>query len=419
VRKILILASVWAMALGYRTVELTQGLKVQPLEVLLWAYAMVASAQGKISFSAVPRWLGLFLLFTLVSTFSSSRPWTIVVSEFKAILILVPVFMLIKDAMQSADLLPKVFKAFIGVAFIISALGIFEYHLPGVARAIPFFGSPDSYYSYGAFYRANFSFFGNSIASFLPTMALAFYPYYKNQFSKLQFYGLNAILIYAVYIGGFRSFWAVAIASFLLNLYLQGQLKFLVLLLLALLVGGTVGLSFLPAAATARFLSAFSALSGDAELGENSGAHRVEMIKRVADWDTLTRHLFGHGLGEAGWVHSDILMIAYNSGLITAFLMAIFVLGAYWRLYRFTRKNPDFLFAKSLLATLPVILMIFIFQAFVVLPQLSVPLFFIMALVYFYPRYPYALADGNEEDDGIVENEEIVMHNAKPSYAAH
>jgi hypothetical protein len=415
VRKILILASVWAMALGYRTVELTQGLKIQPLEVLLWAYAMVASAQGKISFSAVPRWLGLFLLFTLFSTFSSSRPWTTVVSEFKALLILVPVFMLVKDAMQRADLLPKVFKAFIGVTFTISALGIFEYHLPGVARAIPFFGSPESYYSYGGFYRAKFSFFGNSIASILPTMALAFYPYYKNQFSKLQFYGLNAILIYAVYIGGFRSFWAVAIAGFLLNLYLQGQLKYLALLPLALLVGGTVGLSFLPAAATARFLSAFSALSGDAELGEKSGEHRVEMIKRVADWDTLTRHLFGHGLGEAGWVHSDILMIAYNSGLITAFLMAIFVLGSYWRLYRFTRKNPDFLFAKSLLATLPVILMIFIFQAFVVLPQLSVPVFFILALVYFYPKYAHALAEAAEE----MEEEEAAIPNPKPSYAAH
>lgn len=374
------------MFVGYRTITLTQGLLLHPLDLLLWAYVLVAAVQGQTVIRNTPGAVLWFLLLSLLSAFTSNKPTPVIVSDVKALLLILPVFALVREMLMRGTLRQRAMKAFFGVAVVTSILGAFEYHFPSLARSIPFFGDPDASYSYGGFYRAKFSFFGNPIASILPVFALALTAHYRQLYKKFFFYITLSILLYGIFIGGYRSFWGVTIAAVLINLILNKQKKLILLIPVIALLTSALGYTLVPSSAVVRFISAFSALSGEAELGEESGGNRIEMINSILSWDKLTEHFFGHGLGAAGWVHSDLLMIAYNSGIITAVILAIFLIRTFWQLYKYARKpNADKL-SIGLFAAVPAVIMIFLFQSFIVLPQLAVPLYFMMGLMYYYPK---------------------------------
>lgn len=385
-RQFFIIASIFAMALGYRTLTLSEGVLLHPLDLTLWGYAFVAAAQGRPVLSATPKALLLVLLFSALSMVGSPMPASVLISEMKALMLIIPVFALVREVLESPSFTAKALIVFLKVTFFTAVMGVFEYHFPRVASAIPLFTNPEASLSYGGFSRAKYSFFGNQIASILPVFGFGLLPYYRQYFSKRNYYGIFIILAYGILIGGYRSFWAVTLVAVLINLWFNKQRKILILLSLLLFFISAFGIRFIPQSIGVRFLSAFSALGGEASLGEGSGDLRMRMIKNVLDWDKLTEYFLGHGLGAAGWTHSDILMVAYNSGLLTALILVFFLLFTFRRVWGNARRPQANTLGKGLLALVPAVIMIFTFQAFIVLPQLAVPLYFILALMWYYPK---------------------------------
>src|SRR5262249_27924137 len=51
-------------------------------------------------------------------------------------------------------------------------------------------------------------------------------------------------------------------------------------------------------------------------------------------WETSQREPFGHGWATAGWVHSDLLEVAENLGVVPALLFGGAYLVGLWRLGR-------------------------------------------------------------------------------------
>lgn len=385
--------AIWTLTLGlgYRTIAVTEHIKLHPSELLLLGLLglllVTRLILGTAEMSLVlPRWVLWMIPFWLwgwVPALVADRPSELIFAEFRNSLLLVPLFLVVANLVRARNQLYGLLLAFYATGTYIATLGLMEYVFPGVAHLLPgFIRNPGTLTAADGFQRAAFSFYGHQNAVFVCAFALPFGLALADRASQRWHRFAIAIAfllqISGVFIAGFRSMWlalAVVLSAMLIRYFGFARGVSSVVLVAFL------SYPFLPDVVERRVDSLFFTLEGRPD--DSSGQDRWMKAKDVTD--LILKNPLGHGWAGAGWVHSDFLQVAGNLGVVAG----VIFLGAYilalhrlWRrlaLHRAAGTRSVLLFSLFLsfltagwvLATEPMI----------VLPQTILPIWLVWVLV--------------------------------------
>ncbi|MBC8509832.1 MAG: hypothetical protein ISR58_05845 [Anaerolineales bacterium] len=323
--QIAIIAVILTVGLGYRTVQVTDYLRLHPAELLLWAAFIIifitrTHSDRLRSFFWLPTWVSSFIPFWLIAWlpgFVAGRSVSLMLSEFKNFLVLIPLFFVAEAALKDEKVLRSAILAFFAVGVWIGCMGLLERFFPAVTSAIPGFAAAPSYgtATIEGFNRATFSFFGATVATFVLVLTIPMTHILWRWYPRHRPLILFALLaqIAGVYIGGYRSMW--------LTLVIQSTLW--VLMSFGPVPGafGLLPLSFaasllLPQMVLDRMYTLVLVIQGQA-----IDSSSVMRIARLSDaWATVLRQPLGIGWAGIGWVHSDFIQIFANLGFIAGML---------------------------------------------------------------------------------------------------
>jgi hypothetical protein len=385
--------AIWTLTLGlgYRTIAVTEHIKLHPSEILLLGLLGVLLVTrlifgtAEISLS-LPRWVLWMIPFWLwgwVPALLADRSWDVIFAEFRNSLLLVPLFLIVANVVRSRNQLYGLLLAFYTTGTYIASLGLLEYVFPGVARLLPgFVSNPTPLTAADGFQRAAFSFYGHQNAVFVCAFALPFGLALADgaprTWQRLSIGIAFLIQISGVFIAGFRSMWLalVVVLSAILIRYLGFARGVSLVVLIALL-----SYPFFPDTVERRVNSLLLTLQGRPD--DSSGQDRWGKAKDATD--LILKKPLGHGWAGAGWVHSDFLQVAGNLGVVAGLIFLgsyILALHRLWRRLALRRAAQtrsvllfslflSFLTAGWVLATEPMI----------VLPQTVLPIWLVWALV--------------------------------------
>lgn len=378
-------AWILTLALGYRTAQLGPILRLHPLVILITALFLMllihklGEERGSIRIF-IPRWLWVFIFFIgwgFVSAFARGLNMEYVLTVVMSVGVIVPIVILTYHVIVTDGDWARVVHFYYILGGIIAAFGLLEFFVPGIRNVLPGFiaGGNTGIDQFG-FARASFIFFGSPVATFICGMALPFvlflYPRATTATARLAVLGAAVAMVAAIYIGGYRSLWLTLALVFLAVFALRRDFTRLALLLLVFAVVYAVT----PQAGRDRFSSIISAAEGD--FVDSSAVNRAARINGVIR--TAVSNPLGVGLSGSGWAHSDVLQITTDTGWLGGIAFSLWFLHSLYRLIRLylQRRAP---LDEALLASMFVIMSIFIFQTVMVLPQLSAPAWLIWALV--------------------------------------
>lgn len=373
------------LGLGYRTIEVTGGLRLHPLEILLWGLMpllLIMRRRSRLQMGPLwlPRWVWLFIPFWAwgwVTGLSAGRHWISILSEFKNFVVLIPLFLLVEVVLhEQRNWRPVVLFFFIASTWI-AGMGLVEFFFPGVQGILPGFSSnPYATLVAGGFQRASFSFWGASAATFICVLAvpmiLPLWPWYPGVGQRILFLLAAGAQIFAVYLGGYRSMWIL----------LAVEILIWVLLRFGLLPGGLLLLplgyfyQFLPVETQDRAMSVLLTLEGVAT--DNSTLTRLS--RAMASLQEALSNPLGIGWAGSGWTHSDFSQVTANLGILAGLLFLgawLVTLFRLWSNLRGTRTELNRALLLSFLACGGLLAV----QGVGVLPQLILPVWFVWALV--------------------------------------
>lgn len=378
-------AWILTLALGYRTAQLGDILRLHPLVILITAlFIMLLIHKLGEERSAIrifiPRWLWVFIFFIgwgFFAAFARGLNMEYVLTIVMSIGVVVPIVILTYHVIITDGDWARAILFFYVVGTIIAGFGLLEFFVPGVRNVLPGFiaGGRTGIDQFG-FARASFIFFGSPVASFICGLALPFilflYPRATTATARLALLGAAGAMVFAIYIGGYRSLWLTLALVFLAVFALRRDFARLAVLL-ALFV---VVYAITPQAGRDRFGSLISAAEGN--FVDSSAVNRANRIDGVIR--TALNNPLGVGLSGSGWAHSDVLQITADTGWLGGIAFSLWFLHSLYRLIRLflQRRAP---IDESLLASMFVVMSILIFQTVMVLPQLSAPVWLIWALV--------------------------------------
>ena len=370
-------------ALGFRTLEITPGLRVHPAEFVLWGLLALAMVQRNKVILSLPLWLTLFIPFWLWGwwpVITGELGWEPAFSEFKNFLVLIPLYVLVGSVLGEKSSWRSVLLAFYFAGAWIAAMGILEYMYPNVRALFPSFMSLAEPVQTGdGFERARFSFWGSPDAVYICVLALpvaaAAWEWWSTSWKRVVNVLIMVVLLGGVYISGHRNAWMMVALQFLIFAIVKKQYA----LGIAVLVVFFSLYQLAPHAAKARLYSGAELLTGQPVATDSSGKKRWNRVLASAH-NTLT-HPFGNGWTAAGWVHNDFLQVAENLGLLAGALFLgayAFTLRRLLRAVRTARLVPEqrtlsitlllsFVCAGIILAT----------DANLALPQLILPIWFV------------------------------------------
>jgi hypothetical protein len=380
---------VCTLGLGYRTLPITEVLRLHPAELALWGSLGFLPRRGTPGWEPgtevrFPLWLWLFMPFWLVGWIPSSEntyPFDVRFSDFRNFLLLCPLFAIAPAVLTSGEWWRRVVAAYYGVGVWVAFFGVLEYLVPGIQNVLPgFVGDPSATIASDGFARARFSFWGGPHATFLCVLATPFtpllwrlYPATKERAANIA--GLFIQLV-AIYIAGYRSMWLLTAIQWLLLLALKK--RYGLLLLLALLTVG--GYEFLPVETQARLESLAMVLVGKPV--DSSGIKRQN--RSLEALDQAFESPAGCGWAGSGWVHSDFIQVAANLGVAAG----IVFLGGY--LYTLCRLSAGVMasspaedrtqYGLALLSSFVAAGGMLAFEGIQVLPQTVLPVWLIWVL---------------------------------------
>ena len=382
---------VLTLALGYRTIAWTPDLGIHPAEILLWILLICIFAQRRLVASArlsLPVWLWLLVPFWMLAWWplvGGAMPWDQMLNEFRNFLLLIPLMIAAPVVLQRERYWRHLLLAFFVASSAIALMGIVEYWLPEVAKVFPAFVSKAKIdFTDDGFARANFSFWGGPMATFICVLALpcaiVLAMWWRSWLKRALIVAASVLQILAIYIGGYRSIWLIlavqVMAVCLLRLKRQGAM--VALLCLTFFIGGYQ----LVPGTNERVMSGIAVLQGHPidSSGRNRQKRALGALKEAMEAP------YGSGWSSAGWVHSDFLQVAANLGIAAAF---IFVGGYLFTMMRLGRRVLGDLRAKSEQGDLGLALMVSMIavggvlamEGVSVLPQLVLPVWFVWALV--------------------------------------
>ncbi len=374
------------LALGYRTADLGNILKLHPLVILIGVLFVILliykSGDQRASIRMfIPRWLLIFTLFWM---------WGFLVALLRGLNLqlalynvfsftsFIPLLILTYHLLTTMRDWRVAITSFYIVGTFIALLGMIEFFFPSLRTILPGFVGVGTYGNIDqfGFTRASFSFYGNPVASFICAVSLPFVlvlrSWYRTPTARLLIMLSVLVLLLGIYIGGYRSLWLMVAGAFVVIYALKRDLS-KVGLIVALIVTVYV---ITPQSGQERLISIFSAAEGN--FVDSSAFKRYERAE--ISLSLILSNPFGVGLSGSGWVHSDILQITAETGILGGMVFAGGFLSALLRLGRlyWAKKDP---LDMALLVSMLIVMNILIFQTVTVLPQLVAPLWLVWSWV--------------------------------------
>lgn len=380
---------VLTLALGYRTIEWTQELRIHPAEILLWLLLLCVFAQRKLVENnrlSLPWWLLLSMPFWALAWWPliiGDAPWDKMLNEFRDFVLLIPLMVVTSMVLNDRRYWRYLLVAFFAAGTWIALMGVVEYWLPGLTQYFPaFIGKVKPVETADNFARAQFSFWGGAAATFICalTVPLAIaVASWTTQYLQRLVIGAAAVLhILAIYIGGYRSVWFLLVLQILVGCLL-GLRKRGVLMAMLVLVIAIGGYQFVPNTHD-RLITGIAALRGQPI--DHSAQDRKDRALQALN-DAIAQPL-GNGWASAGWVHSDFFQIAANLGILAALIFMAGYGNTLMRVgkrvlshFRFdARDDLGLALLLSLIAAGGMLLM----EGVEVLPQMALPVWFVWIL---------------------------------------
>ncbi len=411
------------LGLGYRSLQITNGLKIIPAELILWALLALLIGQSnrrRNASSTLPIWMWIWLPFWGLAWLNCTggiNPWDICFAEFRNFLLLIPLFLVAPAVFTSTSDWKGFVRFFYFVGVAIAFLGVVENYFPGLTRAIPgFSGNPEAIVTDDGFKRAGFSFYGSPIAVFICVLALPFsaalWKWYPSSSARTAVVVGGVLQLLGVYIAGWRSMWLlVALQA---AVFIMMRKKFA--LGIALLVLGSIGTSMMSDLPRGRIQSLISILEGKPNEADTSGQKRW---KRVQDaLQSVLDEPIGRGWASAGWVHSDFLQIAANQGIIPGILVLGLYLATFIRLYRQVRREGAGeelpLLTLSLLLAFIAVGGMLLFEGVEVTPQTVLPVWFIWAMAEIRLKKRLSMTSATRPTSSLPQSVRVRAWNWKP-----
>lgn len=388
---------VLTLALGYRTLAWTKDLAIHPSEVLLWVLVICVLAQRRLVASArltFPVWLWVLIPFWVLAWWpliSGAMPWDKMLNEFRNFLLLIPLMIVAPVVLQQERYWRYLLLAFFFASTGIALMGLVEYWLPEVSKVFPAFVSKTKIdLTDEGFARANFSFWGGPMATFICVLALpcavVLATWWRGWFNRAIIIVASVSQLLAVYIGGYRSIWLILVVQVMTvcMLRLKKQGAMVALLCIVFAVGGYE----LVPRTSERMMSGVAVLSGRPTDSSAIGRQERALGALKGAMDSP----YGSGWSSAGWVHSDFLQVAVNLGV---FAGLIFLGGYLLVMLRLGRRVLADLRAKGGQGDLGLALMvsmiavggILAMEGVSVLPQLVLPVWFVWVLAEVWLRH--------------------------------
>ncbi len=383
---------IWALslALGYRTIEWTQNLRIHPSEILIWLLLICIFAQRQLRSStrfSLPWWIWLLLPFWALGWWPlivGDAPWDKMLNEFRDFLLLIPLMIVSSVVLERQSYWRHLVLAFFVASTWIAIMGVVEYWFPGVEKLFPaFIHAAKPEVTADGFVRAQFSFWGGSQATFICVLALPGAIFlatrWRGWLPRVGIVSAAVLQILAIYIGGYRSIWLVLLIQVLLALVLRVK-KYGVAIALLVCFVAVGGYQFIPNT-NERVISGISALQGNPI--DHSTLDRKD--RALGALEEIIQSPLGGGWSSAGWVHSDFLQVAANLGIIAGL---IFLGGYLYTLLRVARRLPTWLrvtgqgdLGLSLFLSFVGAGGLLAMQGVEVLPQMALPVWFAWSLV--------------------------------------
>ncbi|HLN98956.1 MAG TPA: hypothetical protein VK208_10890 [Pyrinomonadaceae bacterium] len=381
---------VLTLALGYRTIQWTENLRIHPSEILVWLLFVCVCVQRQFHSAtrfSLPWWLWLMAPFWVLGWWPlivGDAPWDKMFNEFRDFLLLIPLMITASAVLEKQSYWRYLLVAFFAASSWIALMGVTEYWFPGVERIFPaFIHAAKPELTAEGFVRAQFSFWGGAQATFICVLALPgaifLASWWRGWMPRLAIVLASVVQIMAIYIGGYRSIWLVLLiqvaAAFIFRVKKYGVVVAVLVFLVA--IGGY---QFIPNT-NERVITGISALQGNPI--DHSAQDRKE--RALDALDDAIESPFGNGWSSAGWVHSDFLQVAANLGILAGL---IFLGGYLFTLTRMARQMPVWLevsargdLGLSLLLSFVGAGGLLAMQGVQVLPQMALPVWFVWALV--------------------------------------
>src|SRR6266436_402033 len=386
---------VLSLALGYRTIEWTEHLRIHPSEILIWLLFICVFAQRELRSStrfSLPWWMLLLVPFSVLAWWpliAGDAQWDKMLNEFRDFLLLVPVMIVSTVVLKRQSYWRHLLLAFFIATSWIALMGVAEYWFPEVEKFFPaFIHAAKPEVTADGFQRAQFSFWGGSQATFLSVLALpgaiVLATWWRGWLPRIAILAAAVLQITAIYIGGYRSIWLVLLIQVVAACILRVKKHGVAIAVLVLIVAAG-GYQFIPNT-NQRLITGIAALQG-APIDHSAQDRKDRALEALNE---AIESPLGSGWSSAGWVHSDFLQVAANLGVIAGL---IFLGGYLYTLLRVIRQMPTWLKATSegelglyVLLSFVAVGCLLAMQGVEVLPQLVLPVWFVWSLVEIWLR---------------------------------
>ena len=386
-------------AFGYRAINISNEITLHPIDIfLIFFWLRVAVSDFKTSLPIAIYFLLLFAVWGLINGFLSSYSFELVLLEFKGYILIYLIFTFVGVYYNHRLDFNIILLYYTLSISIVCFFGLIEYFFPNLIGFISSLYNIEMSTTLAEntdnFLRANFTNWGAATVGHIILLSIPFVFYLNKYNVKPKFKPLFLIVflleIISIYATGNRADWFALILMLLFYLFVYKSFSKRVFIYLILTFLGfsllPVIAQLLPDSALARFVSGITAIGGAAdEAIDSSGFLRQQRIDLA--WNILFDNPFGAGFGSSGWVHSDFLQFAANTGWLGGFLFIYFYFNIQISSIRTCKSSFIKVKDRDLLMTLIIsnigVGFNFMINGIYNLPQTAAPYFLLMALNYF------------------------------------
>lgn len=338
---------IFAFIFGYRTIEPVNGLKLHPIEIMVYVTVFRILLFNSKRYYKMPNSIliisFLFVLYFILDVFTRYNP--MVLLEFKNAILLTGIFFISLHIQYNKSYLISILKIYLFSVTIISILGICEFLFPSLISSVfEYQNQVSNVYNDQLFYRVAFLFWGSHLAANLIPPAFPILLLLKAEGDELlkNNYLMTLIIIinlFAIYLSGNRISWLILTLYLGLTLFVFGNKIIPYMKTYAIIITFGFVLYIYSQPVEGRYISTFKALSGEIdERYDSSGAARIGRIKIAIS--SIINHPFGTGWGSQGWVHSDILQIAASVGIYTGVILLFGPVILLFKLFDVYQRAP-------------------------------------------------------------------------------
>jgi len=378
-----------AFVFGYRTFEPSPGIRLHPIEILVYATIIRIIISGAIKYRKMPITVSIITIF-FISYFvidMLTRNNHLVVNEFKNSFMLTMLFYVSLHIHFNKNYVIQLFKSYLFSASMISFMGITEFLFPSIMSYIFGFKSQSiNIIENILFNRLAFLFWGSHLAANLISPVfpiLLLLKAEKDPITKNNYFLTLLIIInlFAIYLSGNRISWLILTILLLTTIFQYRSSLIPYMKIYALLVTMAFVAYVYSQPVEGRYISTFKALMGNIDARyDSSGSARMDKAKIALE--SIINHPLGAGWSSQGWVHSDVLQIAASVGIIPGILILFTPSLLLLRIFSFYFKaSPDQqTIYFSLCGLLIYIIVSFCFNGNISLVQCGAPLFLFWAI---------------------------------------